>query len=319
MSAGGQIIMRGRYGIIPNEMLRTLVVVHDLGNFSNAAEELGVTPAAISAQIKRLERLLGSEVFVTSARGLKLSARGIVVEQYARRILALNDQIMAQAGEGSGEHTIRLGLQSVFAPSLMPRVIIDCEAVYPQGEIKIDCDSSPGLLNALASGFFDVIFALAPSESRLYVVAEWTEKMVWVCAPNFNPRIGAAIPLISRASGFVDGLAVQALKNKDVPYRAAYNTADLSTRIAIAATGKGVMVLPKRVVPSELIIASHGFLPELPDVRAGVFLSEGLDICRIRSVVEAFATAVAPPGVLKRERVARLHTVPALPRHATIK
>jgi DNA-binding transcriptional LysR family regulator len=302
--------MARRYGIVPTELLRTLVAAHDLGSFAKVASELSVTPAAISVQIKKLERLLGIELFVTSARGIKLSERGMMVEQYARRILALNDQILSYSGQDKGERTIRLGLQSVFAPTLMSRVIDNCEAAYPQGAIKIDCDNSPGLLNALASGHFEAVFALVPSEFRLQSFAEWTEQLVWVCASSFKLPAGSTLPLIMRTSGYIDSLTVQALTNKDIPYRIAYRANDLTTRTAIAAAGKGIMVLPRRVVPTHLVVAPHDFLPKLAALRAGIFLSEAIDVSRVKSVMAAFASAVSPPGILQRESVTELRAVP---------
>jgi len=47
---------------IPTELLRTLVAVVDLRSFTKAAQSLGVTQPAVSAQIKRLQSLLGSDL-----------------------------------------------------------------------------------------------------------------------------------------------------------------------------------------------------------------------------------------------------------------
>jgi DNA-binding transcriptional LysR family regulator len=44
---------------IPTDLLRTLVAVVDMRGFTMAAQSLGVTQPAVSAQIKRLQYLLG--------------------------------------------------------------------------------------------------------------------------------------------------------------------------------------------------------------------------------------------------------------------
>ena len=83
---------------IPTELLRTLVAVVDLRSFTKAAQSLGVTQPAVSAQIKRLQGLLGADLLDKSAPGVSLTSAGELVVNYARRLLSINDQILDIAG-----------------------------------------------------------------------------------------------------------------------------------------------------------------------------------------------------------------------------
>src|SRR5215470_5835246 len=85
---------------IPTELLRTLVAVVDLRSFTKDAQALGVTQPAVSAQIKRLQVLLGGDLFDKSAPGVTLTEKGEVVVNYARRLLSINDQILDLAVRG---------------------------------------------------------------------------------------------------------------------------------------------------------------------------------------------------------------------------
>src|ERR1700761_2365865 len=76
------------------DTLRTLCVVHDLGGLAPAAQRLGRTPSAISLQMKRLQDDLGTPLFRKRGRGLALTETGEVALAYARRILALNDELL---------------------------------------------------------------------------------------------------------------------------------------------------------------------------------------------------------------------------------
>jgi len=62
---------------LPLNALNAFVVAARLGSFSKAAEELHVTPAAISQQIRQLEDLLGVTLFHRLSRGLALTDAGI--------------------------------------------------------------------------------------------------------------------------------------------------------------------------------------------------------------------------------------------------
>src|SRR5690348_406524 len=95
---------------IPTELLRTLIAVVDLRSFTKAAQSLGVTQPAVSAQIKRLQLLLDCELFDKSAPGVSLTSSGELLVNYARRILSLNDQIVEMAVPGLGVRPLRLGV-----------------------------------------------------------------------------------------------------------------------------------------------------------------------------------------------------------------
>ena len=58
---------------IPTELLRTLLAVVDLRSFTKAAQSLGVTQPAVSAQIKRLQGLVGADLLDKSAPGVTLT------------------------------------------------------------------------------------------------------------------------------------------------------------------------------------------------------------------------------------------------------
>src|SRR6478672_3625973 len=95
---------------IPTDLLRTLIAVVDLRSFTKAAQTLGVTQPAVSAQIKRLQYLLGADIFDRKAPGVALTAQGETVVSHARRLLAINDQILGAAQAKPDTRRIRIGL-----------------------------------------------------------------------------------------------------------------------------------------------------------------------------------------------------------------
>ncbi|MCF8477121.1 MAG: LysR family transcriptional regulator, partial [Pseudolabrys sp.] len=95
---------------IPTDLLRTFVAVVDLRSFTKAAISLGVTQPAVSAQIKRLQFLIGDDIFDRSTHGVRLTPHGEIVISYARRLLSLNDQIVHLGGNPPRhELVIRVG------------------------------------------------------------------------------------------------------------------------------------------------------------------------------------------------------------------
>lgn len=76
--------------------LRVLVETARRGSLTAASQELGVTPAAASAMLKRLETLLGARLFERSTRALRLTDEGQVLLDYASRALELIQEGEAQ-------------------------------------------------------------------------------------------------------------------------------------------------------------------------------------------------------------------------------
>lgn len=75
--------------------LRSFAAVADNGGVTSAARMLNLTQSAVSMQIKRLEDLLGLTLLERAGRGVALTASGEQLLGYARRMIALNDEVYA--------------------------------------------------------------------------------------------------------------------------------------------------------------------------------------------------------------------------------
>ena len=84
------------------DVLRTFVTGIELGSFAKAADRLGRSTSAVSAQLKKLEEQAGTPVLRKSGRGMVLTEAGETMLAYARRLLELNDEAAAALGVDPG-------------------------------------------------------------------------------------------------------------------------------------------------------------------------------------------------------------------------
>src|SRR5579864_8778213 len=105
------------------DVLRTFAVGMELGSFARAAERLGRSQAAVSAQLKKLEEQTGETLFKKAGRGLALTDAGEALLSYARRMLELNDEAVAAVRGAQIEGWVRLGLPQDFAEAWLPSVL----------------------------------------------------------------------------------------------------------------------------------------------------------------------------------------------------
>src|SRR5689334_22138928 len=100
------------------ETMRTVVAIAETGSMSKAAERLNLSQPAISAQIKRLQGLIGGELFSRTANGTALTELGKLALQQARRIVDANDQLLRLGGSDKSA-VRRLGVSQLLAEQLL--------------------------------------------------------------------------------------------------------------------------------------------------------------------------------------------------------
>jgi len=107
----------------PLNALRAFEAAARNASFTRAAEELFVTPGAISRHVSALEAWLDVKLFIRTQRGIKLTPRGA---RYVRVLHGALDQIeygTRQLQENSDDNTLRLKLPPTFAIRwLVPRL-----------------------------------------------------------------------------------------------------------------------------------------------------------------------------------------------------
>jgi DNA-binding transcriptional LysR family regulator len=283
---------------IPTELYRSFVAICDCGSFTKAANALGLTQPAISAQMKRLQKILGGDLFVKKGQGVGPTALGSMVESYARRVLALNDQVCAIAGRVPKGETVYIGIQSVFVRSVLSALVGQLPTASVAG-YRFICGNAPYLAEKLKSGYIDLVFMLSQSDSRRNQIAEWREKLIWVRAAQLAVRDDEPVPYLSREEGFIDRKVLDTFEDNNVPYRIVFSAIDLWNLAAAAEAGVGVLVTLERAkvhMSESLIVAYDRVLPKLPELRAGIFCKEGFDLKRNKPLVEAFVSAVRPDG-----------------------
>ncbi len=278
---------------IPIEVLRSFIAVLESGGFTKAAARLKLTQPAISSQIKRLQQLVGGEVFAKDSNSLVLTERGEIVSKYARRILAFNDQIMLLAGGGKDQRRLRVGIPNVFS-STLSRIWHASQSMSQSEPVQFVCDSSQALTRKLIGGYLDVAFILTPVPPQLKPQSIWQEKLGWVCSPDFSLEANAAVPIQSWPDTTSDIVALNACEEQGLSYSIVFEASDLMSHVAAAKCGAGLIVLPERVVPSELSIARDRHLPELPQMTAGVYLHEDAEAARLSPIVNCLNSVLVP-------------------------
>jgi DNA-binding transcriptional LysR family regulator len=281
---------------IPTELLRTFVAVVDLRGFTKAAQVLGCTQPAVSAQIKRLQTLLGSELLDKTAPGVIPTERGRAIAECARRLLAINDQIIDLAAIRTATTPLRIGIPDDFGGALLPAALAEFRRHFPHQGFRVRCEMSDRLVRGLQQGDLDLAVICAQSDLRLEAYDRWTEAVVWVRGASVVHDEGVPVPVVAHDEECVlTKLQIEALDRAGRDWEMVFTgPSSLSVAGAVAA-GLGVSAMVERLVPPELAIWRDAPLPPLPEIACGIYLREGHDHGMLEALAEALAKVVRPP------------------------
>ncbi|GAA2089535.1 LysR family transcriptional regulator [Actinomadura alba] len=123
--------------------LRALDTVARHASVTRAAAVLGVSQPALTMQLRRIERLLGGELFARGPQGVMPTAFGDFVLARARAALADVDDILAARPPAPGVSTVRVG---GFESRLLIGLIGRLEAALPGAHVTVHAEYSTRLL-----------------------------------------------------------------------------------------------------------------------------------------------------------------------------
>lgn len=199
--------------------LRTLITflrIAELQSFSKAAEELNYSQAAVTIQIRELEKELNTRLFDRIGKKISLTHQGECFLSHARRIIEEVDNTRAALREDpmpSGQ--LKIGMVESLCSALFPNLLKQYHSLYPQVDILVETASPERLLTMLDHNELDFVYILDKQRlsSNWIKVIEKTEEIVFVCA--------ATHPLSKRTDLTLNDLIQEGfiLTEKNVSYR----------------------------------------------------------------------------------------------------
>jgi len=164
--------------------LRVFEAVTRASSFTRAAHHLGVTPPAVSLQIRQLEQAHGVRLFDRVRRRVRLTPAGQRLEQYARRIIALagDAERALEETRGFAGGQLRLVASATAAAYYLPPLLTRLRRRYPGIRIHLEVGNSQrvrerilglegdlGLLGA-ESPHPDLVFELLAEDPLVVIV-----------------------------------------------------------------------------------------------------------------------------------------------------
>jgi len=283
--------------------LATLDAILRRGSFAAAAEEMGLTPSAVSLQVKRLEEHLGQPLFVRAGRIAQPTALARELALATREALSLMESLRAKSTP-TVDGRVVLGTIRTVQSSTLPPALIEVRRRYPQLVVRAIQGDSDALMQQLKTGVIDAAVIIKPSSGgtgRYHWHALAHEPFVLIAPPGSQgDSLGELLQThdwIQFDTALVSGrMAANYLHRAAPRARGSVEIDSIDTIVALVSAGVGVSVVPK---PRHPISVVHP-VREIPlkvaaHAREIAFVSRALDRDnrRVIALREAFDFAYA--------------------------
>lgn len=152
--------------------LKTLIAVAQEGTFAAAGNKIGLTQAAVSAQMKRLEQELGIALFERKGRAAILTQRGQETLKQAHTLLTLYSTLGA-ATAGPATQRVNIGAIASIQRTLLPDALAHFHHAYSECRTRVVPGLSMELVNQVDAGELDMAVIIRPPFS-LHSDLRWT-------------------------------------------------------------------------------------------------------------------------------------------------
>jgi len=262
---------------LPADLLRTFIAVQDYGGFTRAAEAVHLTQSAVSMQMRRLEEIVGTNLFSREGRSVRLTSEGETLSRHARQIIKLQDEALSALTQPELKGTVRLGIPDDYV-GFLPPVFNRFSATYPRVRLEIICRQSSEIHELMKREELDLALVTANcgSPSTMGTVVRM-EPLVWITSSRKAVEREDPVPLAMFTDKcFVHQAAVRMLEETGRSTRVAYSSPSMAGLIAAVQSGLAVAVVTRISLPEGVrILGPDDGFPIMPPVPLEIHRRKG--------------------------------------------
>jgi DNA-binding transcriptional LysR family regulator len=250
-------------------LLETFREVAIRGSFSAAADALSFTQPAVSQHIARLEKHVGTRLFVRDARGVSLTPAGETMLGHAEGLLeaARRAETAVRAAGGADTPLVRVGAFPTAAGGLVPAAFRELRAAQPGLDLKLRVVEPADALDDLCRGRLDVALMIDSAVAH-FTAPDGTDARVLFEDPLFV-ALPAGHPLTRRPSIPLEllrgetwlmpdvggtcedsNIVLRACAQAGFEPEVGYESDDYPALQGLAASGMGVALIPSLAAQS---------------------------------------------------------------------
>lgn len=169
------------------DQLRNFLEVARWGNFTRAAEAVGLSQPALSRSIARLEEELGQPVLQRQTRGATLTDAGRLLQSRAQQVLALMADTKSEISDDGATGRIRLAAIPTVAPFFLPELLRRFTRLVPRAAVSVQEDTTEHVLRRCQDGEIELAIVALPVMAKHLEVEPLFEEELMLVMPRQHP------------------------------------------------------------------------------------------------------------------------------------
>nr|WP_298249275.1 LysR substrate-binding domain-containing protein [uncultured Halomonas sp.] len=276
-------------------LLRTLVAVADSGSVTAAARRLAFTQSTVSMQLSRLESSLEVTLHERQGRRIRFTAEGERLLEHARRLLSLNDEVLADMRARRITGNLNLGIPEDYAP-LLTAVFSWFHQLYPDVGLQVTCGVSTELIERVRADELDLALVTRQRRSPGGEVIR-REPLAWAVGLERQPPLVDPLPLAhySPEADLFREVAEDALTAAGRDWRVAYTSQSMAGLAPVVQAGLAIVVVTRNMLGPQLrALDESSGLPALPAVELALHRAARRPTEPARRLAELIRETLAP-------------------------
>ncbi|MEM7179082.1 MAG: LysR family transcriptional regulator [Pseudomonadota bacterium] len=162
-----------------SDHLRTFLAIHEAGSVTGGAARIGRSQSAASLQIRQLEAVIGTPLFVRHGRGVTLTVSGEKLRSVAQKVTRSLDATLAELRGETLRGRLRIGMPDDDGHARLAQILAEFASRHREVELEVQCALGAGFDADLAAGRLDLAVNEVPEPGTNDLVLRQNH-LVWM-------------------------------------------------------------------------------------------------------------------------------------------
>lgn len=227
------------------------------GSFNKAAQQLHLTPSAISHAIAVMEEELGFALFNRGKTGVTMTSYGASLYPSIRAVLNSDEALKQSVARLNGleKGKVKMAAFNSVCTCLLPGILKSFKAQYPQIEVEVYQGTYDDMKDWLRNGQTDIAFLSFGCREEFALTELFAEPLRCITPKGWPaPPDGIMTPELMNGQDFVvqgdatDAEMRQYLKKHKISTERRCHVLDDLSNLAMVEAGMGISIMPEMLL-----------------------------------------------------------------------